>query len=229
VAARGVTRRFGAATALDGVDLEVRAGEPVALFGINGAGKTTLLRVIAGGLRPDGGSVTVAGQNLRTAPASARGRVGYLSHQILLYDDLSARENLGFFARLHGVRDAPARAERLLDAVGLSERGDDPVRAFSRGMQQRVALARALLHDPVLLLLDEPSTGLDARSSKRLRAALRETAARGVTWLLATHDVDEGLDLCPRWIALDRGRVAEAGRSTGEGAERARTLVRGGA
>jgi heme exporter protein A len=227
VAARGITRRFGATTALDGIDFDVHAGEPVALFGINGAGKTTLLRIVSGGLRPDGGSVTIDGADLRSSPASLRGRIGFLSHQTLLYDDLTARENLEFFARLHGVADPGRRASAMLDEVGLADRGDEPVRGFSRGMQQRVALARALLHEPVLLLLDEPSSGLDARSSNRLRAALRETAARGVTWLIATHDVDEGLALCPRWMALDRGRVIDAGVSSGGDAARVRALVHG--
>jgi len=218
VAARGLTRRFGATVALDRIDLDVRAGEPVAVFGVNGAGKTTLLRILSGGLRPDGGTLTIRG---------GRGRIGLLSHQTLLYDDLTARENLVFFAALHGVPDPAGRAGRMLEDIGLADRADEPLRGFSRGMQQRVALARALLHDPVLLLLDEPGSGLDARSSGRLRVALRETAARGVTWLLATHDVDEGLLLCPRWIALDRGRIADAGASEGTDATRARAIVAG--
>lgn len=227
VAAVGVTRRFGATTALDGIDLTVAAGEPVALFGINGAGKTTLLRIVSGSLRPDGGTILIDGADLRRSPASARGRIGILSHHTLLYDDLSARENLEFFGRLHGIGDPAARATTMLEEVGLEERADEPVRGFSRGMQQRVALARALLHEPPLLLLDEPSSGLDLRSSDRLRAALRETAGRGVTWVLATHDLDEGLELCPRWVALDRGRVKDAGASTGADAARLRALLRG--
>ncbi|HEX4823089.1 MAG TPA: heme ABC exporter ATP-binding protein CcmA [Candidatus Polarisedimenticolaceae bacterium] len=227
VAAVGVTRRFGATTALDGIDLTVAAGEPVALFGINGAGKTTLLRIVSGGLRPDGGRILIDGADPRRSPAAARGRIGFLSHHTLLYDDLSARENLEFFGRLHGLPDPAARATVMLREAGLEERADEPVRGFSRGMQQRVALARALLHEPRLLLLDEPSSGLDLRSTSRLRAALRETAARGVTWLLATHDLDEGLALCPRWVALDRGRALDAGASTGPDAARLRSLVRG--
>jgi heme exporter protein A len=227
VAARGVTRRFGATTALDGIDLTVTAGEPVALFGINGAGKTTLLRIVSGGLRPDAGRILIDGADLRRSPASTRGRIGLLSHHTLLYDDLSARENLEFFGQLHGLPDPQARAARMLEEVGLEERADEPVRGFSRGMQQRVALARALLHEPRLLLLDEPSSGLDLRSSGRLRRALLETAGRGVTWVLATHDLDEGLSLCPRWIALDRGRVKDAGVSGGPDAVRLEALVRG--
>ena len=223
----GLTRRFGATTALDGVDLEVRRGEPLALFGVNGAGKTTLLRLLSGGLKPTSGSLAIDGLDPRRAPAAARGRIGLLSHHTLLYDDLSALETLVFFAKLHGLPSPEDRARALLEEVGLTDRADEPVRGFSRGMQQRVALARALLHDPSLLLLDEPSSGLDARSSTRLREALRDAAARGATWVIATHDVEEGLALCPRWIAMRRGRVIDGGASFGQDADRVRELVRG--
>jgi heme exporter protein A len=223
----GLTRRFGAATALDGVDLAVRRGEPLAVFGANGAGKTTLLRLLAGGLKPTQGSLTIDGVDPRRAPASARGRIGMLSHQTLLYDDLSATENLVFFAKLHGLPQPLDRARAALEDIGLADRADEPVRGFSRGMQQRVALARALLHAPSLLLLDEPSSGLDARSSARLRAALHDAASRGATWVIATHDVEEGLALCPRWMTLDRGRVIDGGAHAGRDADRARELARG--
>jgi heme ABC exporter ATP-binding subunit CcmA len=229
VVGRGLTRRFGATTALDGVDLTVRRGEPLALFGVNGAGKTTLLRLLAGGLKPTGGSLTIDGDDPRRAPTEARGRIGLLSHQTFLYDDLSAVENLVFFAKLHGVPQPLDRARALLGDAGLIDRADEPVRGFSRGMQQRVALARALLHDPSLLLLDEPSSGLDARSSARLEGALHDAASRGATWIIATHDVEEGLALCRRWIALDRGRVIDGGTHAGPDADRARELVRGSA
>jgi heme exporter protein A len=227
VVGRGLTRRFGATTALDAVDLTVRRGEPLALFGVNGAGKTTLLRLLSGALKPTEGSLAIEGIDPRRAPAEARGRIGLLSHHTLLYDDLSAAENLEFFARLHGVSKPADRARGLLEEVGLIDRAGEPVRGFSRGMQQRVALARALLHDPSLLLLDEPSSGLDARSSTRLRAALRDAASRGATWVIATHDVEEGLALCPRWIALYRGRVIDGGSHAGSDADRVRELVRG--
>jgi heme exporter protein A len=227
VVGRGLTCRFGAATALDAVDLTVRRGEPLAVFGANGAGKTTLLRLLSGGLKPTQGSLTIDGLDPRRAPARARGRIGLLSHHTLLYDDLSAVENLVFFARLHGLPQPLDRARAALVEVGLADRPDEPVRGFSRGMQQRVALARALLHAPSLLLLDEPSSGLDARSAARLRAALHDAASRGATWVIATHDVEEGLELCPRWIALDRGRVIDGGARGGGDADRARDLARG--
>ena len=178
-------------------------------------------------MTPTEGSLAIDGLNPRRAPAAARGRIGLLTHHTLLYDDLGAAENLVFFAKLHGLVQPEARVRALLEAVGLTDRADEPVRHFSRGMQQRVALARALLHEPSLLLLDEPSSGLDARASLRLRQALRDAAARGATWVLATHDVEEGLALCPRWIALDRGRVIDGGTHAGRDADRARELVRG--
>ena len=229
VAARGLSRRFGARIALDGVDFEVRHGEPVALFGVNGAGKTTLLRILSGGLKATAGSLAIEGLDPRRAPAAARGRIGLLSHQTLLYDDLTARENLAFFAALHGISQPDTQARALLRAVDLEDRADDPVGGFSRGMQQRVALARALLHRPALLLLDEPSSGLDARAAGRLHAALREAASRGATWVMATHDVEEGLGLCSSWVAMARGRIVDRGTSVGADADRIRALVRGGA
>jgi heme exporter protein A len=229
VAARGLTRRFGAATALDEVDLTVLRGEPLALFGVNGAGKTTLLRLVSGSLKPTAGSIVVNGHDPRRAPDRARASIGLLSHHTLLYDDLTPLENLVFFARLHGLTEPHHRAAALIESVGLTDRAGEPVSRFSRGMQQRVALARALLHQPSLLLLDEPSSGLDARSSARLSDALREAASGGATWIMATHDVEEGLRLCPRWIALSRGRVIDSGASSGPDAVRVRELVRSSA
>jgi heme ABC exporter ATP-binding subunit CcmA len=218
VVARGLTRRFGAATALDRIDLDVRRGEALALFGGNGAGKSTLLRILARLLKPTAGSLAVA---------EPRARVGYLSHQTLLYDDLTVSQNLLFFARLHGLHDPAGRALDSLAGVGLGDRSDVAVRTLSRGQQQRAALARALLHEPTLLLLDEPSSGLDGASVAALETGLRQAAARGATLILATHDVGLALSLCPRWVALAAGRTVDGGGSGGPDAERARALARG--
>jgi heme exporter protein A len=212
--ALGITRRFGAFTALDGIDLDVRRGESLAIFGPNGAGKTTLLRILARALRPTSGTVRFEGVDERDDLA-VRARIGLLSHHTFLYDDLTARDNLLFFARLHGVAAPEARADALLAEVGLERRGDDPVRAYSRGMQQRLALARALVHEPELLLLDEPFSGLDPHAGARLRATLETVRQSGRALLLTTHDVGEGLDLSDRFVFLARGRVTASGASAG--------------
>jgi heme exporter protein A len=211
---RSLTRRFGTRTAVSGVDLDVRTGESVAVFGGNGAGKSTLLRLLSGTIRASSGTIAIAGEPPRS-PA-ARSRIGVVAHQTLLYDDLTAIENLVFFGRLHGVADPEGRARALLDRLGLASRAGDPVRSFSRGMQHRVSLARALVHAPPLLLLDEPGTGLDAASRRRFHEALAQASASGTTWVIVTHTVEEGLSLCPRWIFLRNGAVADAGTGRAE-------------
>jgi putative ABC transport system ATP-binding protein len=198
VAARGITRRFGATVALDRIDLDVRAGEPVAVFGVNGAGKTTLLRILSGGLRSDGGTLTIRG---------GRGRIGFLSHQTLLYDDLTARENLAFFAALHGVPDPAGRAGRMLEDIGLADRADEPVRGFSRGMQQRVALARALAPNPAILIADEPTGNLDeATGAEIVDLMFAGHDKRGTTLVLVTHDAALARR-CDRVVRMRSGRV----------------------
>ncbi len=211
--AEGLNRRFGSRVALDGVDLRVDRGESVAIFGPNGAGKTTLLRLLSSGLEPSSGSVRIEGRAVRGGDAARRARIGVLSHRTFLYDDLSAEENLVFFARLHGVADAAGRSDALLHEVGLGARAADRVRTFSRGMQQRLALARALVHEPALLFLDEPFSGLDPSAAEAIRESLGRFLARGGTIVLTTHDVDEGLAFCSRWIFLAAGRVADGGTS----------------
>lgn len=219
---RGLTRRFGPRTALDGVDLDLRQGESLAVFGPNGAGKSTLLRLLSSGLRPSSGSIRFDGRPARGDDPGLRARIGLLSHQTFLYDELTARENLRFFAALHGLPDAADRSDGLLVEVGLSGREDDPVRSYSRGMQQRLALARALLHRPALLFLDEPFSGLDPAAGAAMRGTLGRFRESGGTTLLTTHDVEEGLTLCARWIFLFRGRIVDSGPSDPE--ERQRLL-----
>lgn len=203
---RGVKRRFGAAPVLRGVDLVVERGECIAMFGPNGAGKSTLLRTLAGLLRADSGSVHLFGCPL-PADSSLRRRIGYLGHDAFLYRDLDARENLDYYGRLYGVKDG-ARAEKLLADVGLAHVGERRVAGFSRGMLQRLGLARALLHEPELLLLDEPLTGLDPEGAAVLTGILRGLASGGVTVMMATHDIDRALESATRAIIIGRGRVA---------------------
>ena len=223
IAVRGLEKRFGYAVALAGVDLAVPAGRSLALLGANGAGKSTLLRLLAGLSRPSAGTVEIEG---RPADArAARARIGLVGHATFLYPALSARENLVFAARLHGVAAPAARAQALLEEAGLAEVADRPVAGFSRGMAQRVAIARGLVHDPPLLLLDEPFTGLDRRSAERLAARLARLRELGRTLLIATHDSAAAARLADAAIVLARGRVASESAGPLEAAQLERALA----
>lgn len=202
-----LTKAFGLRTALSRVTLQVAAGEFVALVGPNGAGKTTLLRLLATLSRPTSGTLTIAGLDPAKAGEAIRRQIGFLSHRTLLYDDLTAEQNLRFYARLYEVPAAPTRIAALLEQVNLTARRHDLVRTYSRGMQQRLALARAVLHRPALLLLDEPYTGLDPQATTTLTALLRELAGEGCTIVMTSHDLAQGLALARRVIALRQGQV----------------------
>jgi heme exporter protein A len=203
--ASGLGKRFGRSAALEAIDLTLAAGASLAVLGPNGAGKSTLLRLIAGLARPTAGSLRVAGTPAHL-PA-ARARIGFIGHASLLYPYLSARENLRFAARLHRVPEADARVESWLERAGLARVADLPVSQFSRGMSQRLSIARGLVHDPVLLLLDEPFAGLDARAATRLSEQLASLHASGRTLVLVTHDPKRAADLCDRAIVLSAGRI----------------------
>jgi heme exporter protein A len=215
---RGLVKFFGAKVALDGVDLDVGEGEFLTLVGPNGAGKTTLIRVLSTLTKPTEGSVRVAGYDLGGQGTEVRRRVGLASHQTLLYGDLSAEENLRFYGRMYEVPDLEQRIASLLQRVGLEHRRHDLVRTFSRGMQQRLSIARALLHDPAILLLDEPYTGLDQQATEVLREVLAlplsppklggmKGGARSRTVLMTTHNLERGLELCDRAAILFNGRI----------------------
>ncbi|MBI5504613.1 MAG: heme ABC exporter ATP-binding protein CcmA [Deltaproteobacteria bacterium] len=206
VSAERLERRFGAVPVLRGLDLEVARGQGVALFGPNGAGKSTLLRTLAGLLRANQGSVRVFGNEL-PAGADLRRRIGYLGHESFLYRDLTARENLAYYARLFSI-DADRLPLAALEEVGLARFAERRVATFSRGMLQRLALARVFLHNPDLLLLDEPLTGLDPQGGELLARMLIERRKRGVTILMATHDLERALACSTRALVLARGRVA---------------------
>lgn len=210
---QGVTKRFGHTTALRSVDLCVESGESVALLGANGAGKSTLLRIAATLTRPTSGSIAIHDTDAAEHPDVARRAIGLLSHQSFLYDDLTAEENLRFYARLYRLPDPGAAARDALEGVDLVHRADDRVRTFSRGMKQRVAIARALLHDPNLLLLDEPFAGLDVRSRHALITRIRQSREQGRTIVIVTHDIGQGLHLADRYVLLEAGQIAGAGTS----------------
>jgi heme exporter protein A len=215
-----LTRRYGDRTALDRVSFSVPAGQTLAVFGPNGAGKTTLLKVLATLLRPHEGTVRVLGSELPDEAWKVRGHVGYLGHEPALYRSLTARENLRFAARLHGVDDD--RVEELLDAVGLARRGDDRIDEFSRGMRQRIAAARAVIHDPPLLLLDEPWSAVDPGAVALLEPLVGSGSAR--TRILVTHDVARGIAEAEMVIGLLAGRVQVAGPASSAAAVEAEAL-----
>jgi heme exporter protein A len=207
VEVRGLVKSFGSKVALEGVDLDVAEGEFLTLVGPNGAGKTTLIRVLATLTRPTEGSVRVAGYDLARQGTDVRRRIGLASHQTLLYGDLSAEENLRFYGRMYEVPKLEERITALLQRVGLEHRRHDLVRTFSRGMQQRLSIARALLHDPAILLLDEPYTGLDQQATEVLREVLAALLGRARTVLMTTHNIERGLELCNRAAILVNGRI----------------------
>jgi heme exporter protein A len=204
---QALAKYFGRFSALRDLNLHVRAGEFVALFGRNGAGKTTFLRILAGLARASSGTVRIQG-SASSAGQSSRGAIGFLSHNTALYPDLTALENLRFFARLldmpGGDEDLISRIER----VGLAGREREPVRHYSRGMQQRLAIARAFLHDPAILLLDEPFTGLDQPGTDFLKRYLGEAHTHGKTCLMAIHDAAMGHEIADRLIIIEKGVVA---------------------
>ncbi len=214
--ARGLRRSFGGLRVLRGIDLTVQPGDAVVVAGPNGAGKTTLLRLLAGLMRPESGEVRVLGRPVRGGGEEGRRAIGFVSHQSLLYDDLSLTQNLTFAARLYGL-PMPARAARAaLDAAGLAARADESPRRLSRGLTQRAAIARALLHQPRLLLLDEPFTALDAGAAERLRADLGERLAAGLGIVVVTHRLGEVWRLATRVALLADGRWACDERREGD-------------
>ena len=204
---RELSRNYGRRRALARVSMECHAGEIVGLLGPNGAGKSTLLSILSTLTAPTSGEVRYGGRTAAEIGSDLRSRIGVLSHDLHLYPELTAHENLMFFARLYGVPDAAARASMGLERAGLKDRANDVVQAFSRGMRQRLALERALLHGPRLLLLDEPFTGLDDASTVELITRLKELRAAGRTVMLATHDLDTAEEVLDRAVVLRDGRL----------------------
>ena len=208
ITVKRLVKRFGLKTVLRGVDFNVQPGEFVALLGPNGAGKTTFLRILASLSRPSLGDVNIAGYKLPHEAAQVRARLGVVSHLPLLYGDLTADENLRFYARMYNIQDYELRVTEVLEMVGLDTRRRDLVRTFSRGMQQRLAIGRAVLHDPDVVLFDEPYTGLDQDASSMLDDVLRTVAAKGRTVVMTSHDLARAEDLATRFDILSRGVIS---------------------
>ncbi len=204
---RQLVKRFGLKPVLRGLDFHVQEGEFVALLGPNGAGKTTFLRILSSLSRPTLGEVAIAGYRLPAQAAAVRQRLGVVSHLPLLYGDLTAEENLRFYGKMYGVKNLDKRSDSVLEMVGLDHRRRDLVRTFSRGMQQRLAIGRAVLHDPDVMLFDEPHTGLDQDACRMLDNVLREVAAAGRTVVMTSHDLARAADLASRFDVISKGFI----------------------
>jgi len=207
IEAQGVSKSFGPVAALRNINLRVPYLQSATLLGPNGAGKSTLIRILSTLIRPSSGHVRVDGLDVQTWGTEVRRRIGFTAHQTLLYGDLSALQNLRFYGRMYGLADVESRIRELLARVELTERQDDPVRTLSRGMQQRLAIARCLLHDPRILLLDEPYTGLDQRAARILTNLMHELLSEGRTLLMTTHDLQWAAEVSQQVFILLGGRV----------------------
>ncbi len=216
IAVEGLEKSYRDWPVLWDLDLTVPWGETLSLFGANGAGKTTFLRILSTGVRADSGTVSISGWDLRRQTSQVRRRIGVVGHRTFLYDDLTARENLHYYARLYGLRDREARVNAVLERVGLARRADHRVRTLSNGMQKRASIARATLHQPDVLLLDEPEAGLDRESRLMLGELLAEWTSEGRSAVLTTHDIDLGCDWGHRVAVLTGGKLTFPGGSAHE-------------
>jgi heme exporter protein A len=204
---RGLKKSFGGFHALRGLDLQVPPGETLAILGSNGAGKTTLIKILAGVLRPSKGQIFIEGEEFKDSSTLLRGKIGLVAHQSYLYGSLSAGENLIFYAKMYGMKNFGPRVTEMLQLVGLASRRHDRVSAFSRGMQQRLALGRALLHNPDILLLDEPETGLDQQALDAMWQIIRADVTQR-TVIFTSHNFERALSACERVAILEHGRLA---------------------
>ncbi len=220
----GLKKSYGLKPALRGIDLAIEQGQRMALLGANGAGKTTLLRILAGLAKPNAGTARIGGLDILRDAQETRALVGFVAHQPYLYDDLTALENLLFFGRMYAVRQSKERALALLERVGLAKRANERTSMLSRGQTQRLALARALLHEPPLLLLDEPDTGLDEEGITLLESLLHEHSEGGGTLLFTTHILERALRWSDRIGLLSKGRIVSSHETSGLAASNVREM-----
>lgn len=216
VSVKGLEKSYRDWPVLWDLDLSLPWGTTLALFGANGVGKTTLLKILSTGVRPDAGSIQIAGHDLKRQTSAVRQRIGVVGHRSFLYDDLTARENLVYYARLYGLDDHDDRIRAVLRRVGLEHRTDHRVRELSNGMQRRASIARAILHQPQVLLLDEPEAGLDRDSRQMLGDLVAEWNEEGRSVIFTTHDIDLGLSWSKQVAVLRNGNL---GFPTGNAAE----------
>ena len=202
-----LVKSFGHTCALRSIDLEVAEGEFLTVVGPNGAGKTTLLRILATLLNPTSGRVRINGLDLSPGDAEVRRQIGFVSHQPLIYGNLTVEENLRFYARIYDVQPLDQRVDMLLDLVGLDGRRHSLARTLSRGMQQRLSVARGIIHEPRILLFDEPHTGLDQQATRMLHGLLQTVGFKSRTVVMTTHNLEQGLALCDRLVMLSRGSI----------------------
>lgn len=224
IEAEGLRKSFGLVAALRDVNLRVPYLQSATILGPNGAGKSTLIRILSTLIRPSSGHAWVDGLDVQIWGSEVRRRIGFAAHQTLLYGDLSALQNLRFYGRMYGLADVESRVQQLISRVELTERQNDPVRTLSRGMQQRLAIARCLLHDPLILLLDEPYTGLDQRAARILTNLMHELLAEGRTLLMTTHDLQWAAEVAQQVFILLDGRVVHQTSASGLSAQDLREI-----
>lgn len=206
--AENITKKIGSKTILHGIDLHIKQGEFITVFGPNGAGKSTLLKILSLQLKPSSGTLKINGFNTNQEVARVCNQIGVISHQTFLYDNLTAYENLEFYGRMYGLDNLRERICAVIKEVGLEFSVNDQVRTFSRGMQQRLAIARAIIHQPAILFLDEPYTGLDQHAMEILNGVLDKLKTKDRTIFMITHNFEQGLDLSQRVLIIVKGRIA---------------------
>ena len=206
ISIKKISKIFGNNVVLRNINLEIKKGEFLTIFGPNGAGKTTLIKIMSTLVNPTTGKVVIDGIDIKENPIEIRKRIGMISHEAYLYPDLTAVENLRFFGRMYGVEDLERRTDDLLKQVGLTHRKNDRVRTFSRGMKQRLSIARALIHNPSILFLDEPYTGLDQHATGMFDRIL-SINAKNKTRVLISHNIEQGVSMCDKAVILNHGKI----------------------